>query len=437
MEKIIKLNNTQFKGYENNGCYEFKGIRYAASHRFDVPHPYSYSEGMVDLTEPSPICYQGKSQIESFITGNNYSKFTQVEDPQFLSITIPIDVKENEKLPVMIFIHGGTFRHGGCDSISYNRTYLSKENRLILVGINYRLGAFGFSVNLNRKPANLGLLDIIEGLKWVKNNIGSFYGDANNITIFGQSSGGEAVKAILLSKGTEDLYNRAIIQSAPSGSMHNRKEVNEYITSNINDLPIYVSAVKVLKVQEELNENFKGNGNAKYLVYGPHYGVFPLVKEEEIDIKINELSKTHDLLIGYNSREVAVYLKNSKTIKNLSKHLITKRIVERGIKIKSDQLFAKDANDFYKKFHENNTHSYLYELYWQDKTEFLGGCHGIEFLLLFGATDSANEELIHNYTIEDIIEIGKPLRKLWGDFAKTGKVEVDEVPNILKIVKGR
>ena len=83
----------------------------------------------------------------------------------------------------MIFIHGGTFRHGGCDSISYNRTYLAKENRLILVGINYRLGDFGFSINLNKKPANLGLLDVIEGLKRVKNNMKNFYGDNQNITI--------------------------------------------------------------------------------------------------------------------------------------------------------------------------------------------------------------------------------------------------------------
>ena len=177
MNKIIKVNNTQFIGYENNGCYEFKGIRYAISHRgiryaishrFDIPKPYIYKDSIVDLSESSPICYQGKSNIESFITGNDYSEFNQVEDPQLLSITIPKNIKENEKLPVMIFIHGGTFRHGGCDSISYNRTYLAKENKLILVGINYRLGDFGFSINLNKKPANLGLLDIIEGLKRVK-----------------------------------------------------------------------------------------------------------------------------------------------------------------------------------------------------------------------------------------------------------------------------
>ena len=168
MNKIIKVNNTQFIGYENNGCYEFKGTRYAISHRFDIPKPYIYKDSIVDLSESSPICYQGKSNIESFITGNDYSEFNQVEDPQLLSITIPKNIKENEKLPVMIFIHGGTFRHGGCDSISYNRTYLAKVNRLILVGINYRLGDFGFSINLNKKPANLGLLDIIEGLKRVK-----------------------------------------------------------------------------------------------------------------------------------------------------------------------------------------------------------------------------------------------------------------------------
>ena len=77
--------------------------------------------------------------------------------------------------------------------------------------------------------------------------------------------------------------------------------------------------------------------------------------------------------------------------------------------------------------------TYLYKLYWQEGESFLGGCHGIEFLLLFGASDGTANELMKDYTIEDIIEIGKPLRKLWADFAKTGKVEVNEIPSILKI----
>ena len=433
MKQIIKVNNTSFIGYLNNDCFEFKGIRYADSKRFDVPHPYNYKDSIVDLKDDSPICYQGHSKIESFITGNSYASFMQVENPQFLSITIPKDTNKNSLLPVMVFIHGGTFRHGGCDSPSYNRTYLVKENNIIVIGINYRLGAFGFSRDLNKNYANLGLLDIIEGLKWIKNNIKFFNGDPNNITIFGQSSGGEAVKAIVLSNDTLDLYKRVIIQSAPSGTMHHRENVDKYILDGINSLNENASAIDILEKQEELNSSYKSNDNDKFLIYGPHYGIYPLVDKKEINSKIIEVSKNHELLIGYNSREVSVYLRNSKTIRNLSKRAITKKIIEKGIEIKDDQLFTKDAIDFYKKYKKNQPNTYLYKLYWQEGESFLGGCHGIEFLLLFGASDGTANELMKDYTIEDIIEIGKPLRKLWADFAKTGKVEVNEIPSILKI----
>ena len=93
-----------FTGFESSGCYHLRGIRYATSERYAAPVPYVYPEGVHECVEPSPYCVQNESRIEGRLINVWYSKVPQVESCQFLSVTMPDDVTEDSKLPVMVWV---------------------------------------------------------------------------------------------------------------------------------------------------------------------------------------------------------------------------------------------------------------------------------------------------------------------------------------------
>ena len=141
------------------------------------------------------------------------------EDCLYLDITAPIGAGTGKPLPVMFWIHGGGNTSGFKGY--YDFSTLVESQQVIVVAINYRLGPFGwFSHPVVQKQAegldrssNFGTLDIIEALSWVQKNISQFGGDANNVTIFGESAGGHNVFALLASPLSDGLFHKAISQS--------------------------------------------------------------------------------------------------------------------------------------------------------------------------------------------------------------------------------
>src|SRR4029077_5609435 len=115
-------------------------------------------------------------------------------------------------LAVMIWIHGGGFLNGSSAMPLWSGQLLAKR-AVVVVSINYRLGTFGFLTH-PELGANFGVLDWISASTWVHTNIAAFGGNPNNITVFGQSAGGAASRALLCTAAARGLFHRAIIQSA-------------------------------------------------------------------------------------------------------------------------------------------------------------------------------------------------------------------------------
>ncbi|XP_071574670.1 juvenile hormone esterase-like [Temnothorax nylanderi] len=132
------------------------------------------------------------------------------EDCLYLNV-YTIDIMK--KRPVMVWIHGGSFAIGSGDATFYGPDYIVRKD-VVLVTLNYRLGALGF-LNLNHKVAtgNQGLKDVVMALRWVQRNISQFGGDPKNITIFGGSAGGAIVHYLTLSPLAKGLFHKAISQS--------------------------------------------------------------------------------------------------------------------------------------------------------------------------------------------------------------------------------
>jgi para-nitrobenzyl esterase len=195
---------------ENSVVTVYKGIPYAAPPvgqlRWKPPQPVKAWAGVKPMDKFGNTCLQTK--------GWGSSK-DMSEDCLYLNIWTPAK-SEDEKLPVMFWIHGGGFTGG---SGNLNGKPLA-ERGVVLVSINYRLGPLGFFAHplLSKESnkgvsGNYGILDMVQALKWVQTNIGQFGGDKDNVTIFGESAGGTAVYILSSSDLTKGLFYKAIAES--------------------------------------------------------------------------------------------------------------------------------------------------------------------------------------------------------------------------------
>ncbi|MCE7001371.1 carboxylesterase family protein [Kibdelosporangium philippinense] len=188
----------------------FQAIPYAAPPvgplRWRSPQPAKPWQGVRDATRPGQRCTQ--SNFQGGVTGG--------EDCLFLNVTTPLGARKG--LPVLVFVHGGGLVTGAGDAWNPRRMV---QHDAIVVTLNYRLGAFGFLKHPSLDDpyaGNFGLADQQFALRWVRDNIAAFGGDARNVTLWGQSAGGVSVCSQLASPGARGLFSKAIAQSAPCGN---------------------------------------------------------------------------------------------------------------------------------------------------------------------------------------------------------------------------
>jgi len=195
----------------------FLGLPYAAppvgDQRWRPPQPAAKWKGTRDATAYGAHCAQNHVFDDMVFEDNGGS-----EDCLFLNVYAPADAKENSKLPVMFWIHGGGFSGGASNEPRHNGDFLPLKG-VVLVTINYRLGVFGFlaTADLAKEQGgsagNYGLLDMVAALEWVKANIKNFGGDPANVTIFGESAGSFAVSTLMAAAPARGLFARAIGES--------------------------------------------------------------------------------------------------------------------------------------------------------------------------------------------------------------------------------
>jgi para-nitrobenzyl esterase len=209
---VVATADGAVRGTSSGPTREFLGIPYAAppvgSLRWRPPQPAARWHGVRDATQFAPHCAQPTSPFGVASTS---------EDCLYLNVFGPAGGQAGaRRLPVMVWIHGGALVVG--ESNDYNPAALVRHG-VIVVTINYRLGALGFLAHpaLAGRPGgasgNYGLMDQQAALRWVQRNIGQFGGNPRNVTIFGESAGGLSVLAQLASPGARGLFSRAIAES--------------------------------------------------------------------------------------------------------------------------------------------------------------------------------------------------------------------------------
>lgn len=200
-----------------DGLAEFRGVPYAAPPvgdlRFQWPEPASPWDGVREALDFGDECLHASTTA----TAEEKPRM-QSEDCLTLNIWSPAGFPSTrDLLPVMVFIHGGAFREGSSASPLYEAADLARAGGLVTVTLNYRLGAFGFLVSIeDGLYGNLGLWDQQLALKWVQHNIAQFGGDANQVTLFGESAGAMSTAVHLMLPSSDKLFRRAILQSNPA-----------------------------------------------------------------------------------------------------------------------------------------------------------------------------------------------------------------------------
>ena len=202
----------------------FRGIPFAAAPvgdlRWKAPRPAPAWEGVRDCLEFGPAAIQTAHPEGSFYQLEFYREPQQFsEDCLYLNVWTPANAAD-EKLPVMVWYHGGAYMHGWSHEMEFDGEALAKRG-VIFVSANYRVGVLGYLAHRELRDehgasGNYGLLDQIEALRWVQENIAAFGGDPDNVTIFGQSAGGGSVQALCASPLAKGLFRRAILMSAGS-----------------------------------------------------------------------------------------------------------------------------------------------------------------------------------------------------------------------------
>ena len=208
------------------GTVAYKGIRYATAGRWEYPVQVTSWEGIYDATEYGNCSYQPRAFYneedvpEKAFYYNEFRKgtsYTYDEDCLFLNVFVPETIAEGQKLPVLVYIHGGGFT-GGCGHEKHFDGPVWPEKGVIGVTLNYRLGPMGFVClpELAQEAGhtgNYGLYDQLTAICWVRDNIAAFGGDADNITVMGQSAGAMSVQQHCLSPLSEGLFHKAIMSS--------------------------------------------------------------------------------------------------------------------------------------------------------------------------------------------------------------------------------
>ena len=201
----------------------YRGIPYAAPPvgglRWKAPQPAAGWQGVRQATEFSPVCMQTPYPASAAI----YQSKPQPLSEDCLYLNVWTAAKSGkERLPVMVWVHGGGFTRGSGSSASYDGEILARKG-VVVVTVNYRLGVFGFFAHRaltaeseHHASGNYALLDQIAALEWVKKNIAAFGGDTNCVTIFGESAGSWAVNALMASPRAKGLFHRAIGESGGS-----------------------------------------------------------------------------------------------------------------------------------------------------------------------------------------------------------------------------
>lgn len=222
---VVETSHGPVRGVDDGTVKVWKAIRYAAPPvgelRWRAPEPPKAWSEPLDASRVGPVCPQPTDPRIPIDLGA-----PQGDDFLTLNVWAPSDTQPGAGKPVMVWVHGGAYILGSASQPLYKGRVLASGGDVVVVTINYRLGALGFlelatlGADPERFATNVGLRDVLAALRWVRGNIAAFGGDPGRVTLFGESAGAGVVTTLLGSPAAAGLFAAAIAQSSPVTSSY-------------------------------------------------------------------------------------------------------------------------------------------------------------------------------------------------------------------------
>lgn len=413
-------------GKVRGGVLRFLGIPYARAERFRAPTPVPPFTEPFEATEAAPASPQLTSRVvsgavEGIPTGR------QDENCHHLSVTVPVDLAEDERPPVLVWFHGGSYVTGSGDLAIFDPARLVREQRVIVVSVTFRLGVLGYLRLPGVAPANLGLLDQVAALRWVAANIASFGGDPDQVTLFGQSAGGDAVAHLMISRGAEGLFRRAIVQSAPLGILSRRDRMYEAMAGVVGALTPETDTRDMLARQEKAVEVGRGFGLPSAMPFGTRYGHDPLPPESLRTRAWREAAPRIDVLVGATSEETGLFAEFLPPIKRMSELPVIGSTLRRAlVRLTTWVIYTGPVRGFARRHRRAGGRAVRYTFTWRPEGSPFGAAHITDIPLLLGTRKAwERASLVGRTSWAELDRRGRAVRQVWGEFARTGSVSAE------------
>jgi para-nitrobenzyl esterase len=460
MSTRVQTQSGEVEGEVRGGHVAFRGIPFAkppvGALRFCAPVAPEAWSGVRPARAFGAASMQG-----SFTAAGIGDDGAQSEDCLYLNVFRPST--DTQRRPVLFWIHGGGFTVGSAAMSIYDGGHLAERGDVVVVTINYRLGALGYlylgahgGERMNAS-ANLGQLDQIAALRWVRDNIANFGGDPNNVTIFGESAGSMAVCTLLVTPAAKGLFHRAVAQSGAALKLARAQDAAKVTQALLDDLGIApgqieqlrdVPAARLIEAQSKVGTMAIGRGFAPI----QDGEVIPLQPAEAIE---SGGSAEVPFIIGTTRDELNLFtmpllrdldkpMPDEKAISILSRDF-PKQPVERvgalleayrsarkqrGLPhsnraligaVQTDQRFRMPSIQFAEAYgaRQPNTFMYLFTYESPAMRGALRACHALEIPFVFGTLDAPNQDKFAG-TGPAVEALSETMMSAWLAFAKAG-----------------
>lgn len=465
---VVETSGGRIEGSTGNGLHVFRGIPYASAPvgelRWLPPQPKTPWSGVREAKEFGEISWQPRAAAEGPLAFTPNAKEPELSE-DCLSLNIWTPGLDSSRRPVMFWIHGGGFTGGAGSSPIYDGRFLSQRGDVVVVSINYRLGVLGF-LNLNevtkgRIPAtgNEGLLDQVLALKWVQDNISSFGGDPNNVTVFGESAGGMSIGGLLGLPAAKGLFHKAIPQSGAASTAYPLDRSVEVADRLLNGLELSPSndirKIQTFGAQELTAAGAKTAGDMRGMVFQPCVDG-DVLPQLPIDAVRHGSADGVDVLVGATKDEWRLFAAMDPSLRSMEWSQLERRLDRiEGIDgsrtiieayraasessgdevppgdifcaIESDRAFRLPGIRLAEAIADRGGAAYQY-LFTVASPAFgghLGSCHAIDIGFVFGTHSLTDGTKAFFGSGSDIDQLGDLVQDAWIAFAHSGSPQVE------------
>lgn len=414
---IVETQEGPVMGVAKGDVDVFRAIPYAAPPLGDLrwrpPEPAPTRDRTLDASTRGAISIQPPSRLAHVM-----GEFDLAQSEDCLTLTVNRPSAPGDKRPVLVWLHGGAFSSGGGDLPWYSGAALARNGDIVVVGVNYRLGAIGFLRDPAIGPGNLGLRDQVLALAWIRTNIASFGGDPDNVTICGQSAGAWSIAIHMANDRTGTLFHRAILQSGPLGASPQTPAQAERVAER------YFRELGLDAGQADLAERARAKPVADILTAqrstaawyaettpregSPAIAFQPVADGEFLPTAdaygeaLLKGAERMDSIIGFTHDELTAF----------GAPLAPKR---------ADRLFAVPSVEWAARGAAAGRSVYLYRFDWRAPDSEVGACHCIELPFVFGTREAFGDALmLRGGEPTEMDALASAMGGAWTAFARTG-----------------